>query len=360
MDRLYDPAWVDAPLSNRRWPDASYRTVRLLEPDDNGVLHSTFLIEGYDLCDRIDSYALVGEGEALFVDTGFWEVCGTEHLDALMQQNHLRWDDAAAFLTHFHDDHVGNVEYLEHKGVTRVFHAPRAAFLERLCDFVHSSGWMHALVQAGSAPTPEGLAAEIGRVMWDNDVLPGFERMQTRDGQRLHVAGREWTAMHAPGHSPCHQVLVDEGRRMAFTGDHLHDFGPGIMQFDLGRSLVDEYLASLDRLQALRLNAVYPAHQDPIRGEEEVSALIESTRALLERSLSKRIAVLQEFGPLSAWGMARRVSKDDETGLPRFDSLNVRAQARAIATQAALLESLAWRGDADRQTLEDGTVEYQA
>lgn len=79
------------------------------------------------------------------------------------------------------------------------------------------------------------------------------------DGDRLTTDAGELVALAAPGHSPDHVALHWPARRAVFCGDlmmgGLETALVAAPEGDLGR-----YLASLERLRTLDLEAIYPAH----------------------------------------------------------------------------------------------------
>ena len=85
------------------------------------------------------------------------------------------------------------------------------------------------------------------------------------DGDPLHFAGREWFAMHTPGHTIDHLCLWDPTNGVLLSGDHVL---PTITPHIAGSTAVDDPLAtffdSLDRVAALEgLTTVLPAHGHP-------------------------------------------------------------------------------------------------
>ena len=78
------------------------------------------------------------------------------------------------------------------------------------------------------------------------------------EGDALHVDGVDWTVHHTPGHAPGHVVLHQPGAGVIVAGDMVAGVGTILIGPDDGD--LGQYLASLDRLQALGADRLLPAH----------------------------------------------------------------------------------------------------
>jgi ribonuclease/clavin/mitogillin len=79
------------------------------------------------------------------------------------------------------------------------------------------------------------------------------------DGTTPHV----WSALHTPGHAPGHLCLHDQEARTLVAGDMVANGSTILIPPDDGGDMA-EYLAQLDRLDALATTLVLPAHGAPI------------------------------------------------------------------------------------------------
>jgi len=89
--------------------------------------------------------------------------------------------------------------------------------------------------------------------------------IRVADGDPLQFAGREWFALHTPGHTIDHLCLWDPTEGVLLSGDHVL---PTITPHIAGSTAVDDPLAtffgSLDRIAALEdVTTVLPAHGHP-------------------------------------------------------------------------------------------------
>ena len=148
---------------------------------------------------------LVGLGPTLVIDPG---PADREHLEAVVRE---AGGVTAIILTHHHPDHAPGAELL--RDMTGV---PVVAF----------------------------------------DPRPGEERLE--DGAVITTVGASLTAVHTPGHTPDHLILVDGDSRSMFTGDMV--LGRGTSVIDPPEGDLSAYVASLRRMLSLEPGALYPGH----------------------------------------------------------------------------------------------------
>ncbi|MBW3571522.1 MAG: MBL fold metallo-hydrolase [Gemmatimonadetes bacterium] len=163
---------------------------------------------------------VVGRERAAVVDPGPDDAA---HLEAVLAALQGR-APAAILLTHAHTDHAGAAPAL----------AARTGAPVRM-----------AAGALGQAPG-EGLSPPLA------------------DGERIETDAGTLTAVATPGHAPEHVCFLWTGgpaehERALFAGDMFMGGGDTTLVAPPEGSLT-EYLASLDRLEALRPGAIHPAH----------------------------------------------------------------------------------------------------
>lgn len=135
---------------------------------------------------------------------------------------------------------------------------------------------------AGRSETMRGLAGLVGG---GEGVDAGFRPDRTlADGEA--VTGDGWTlrALHTPGHMANHISLHWEERGETFTGDTVMGWASTLISppdGDLG-----QFLASLDRLEALDARRFHPGHGGPVEAPSG------RCRALRDHRLAREAAVL--------------------------------------------------------------------
>jgi glyoxylase-like metal-dependent hydrolase (beta-lactamase superfamily II) len=126
---------------------------------------------------------------------------------------------------------------------------------------------------------------EFGTALFPRDVEPDM----LLDGEDQPVGDMGLRAILTPGHTPGHICVYDEGKKLLFSGDHVltgitTHITPGILSDDdqLGR-----YLEALEKVRALDVQMVLPAHENPFeRLGERVGQLLEHHERRLEQVLA--------------------------------------------------------------------------
>jgi len=191
---------------------------------------------------------LVGDGEMALVDPGSGDPAELDALAALVDA--LAADGrrlTRILLTHAHADHTGGVE------------AMRARY---------------------GVPV-SGHAAIADTVRLDDTLA---------DGDTIALApgadGRDWTlrAIHTPGHARGHLCYFHERTGALLSGDHV--VGAGTVVIDPPEGDMTDYVASLEKLLALPVRSIFPAHGSPAgAAQRRIRALIAHRRERRERVL---------------------------------------------------------------------------
>lgn len=171
--------------------------------------------------DIVNTYFLVGGGEALLVDAG-------RDADADSQLILETWRELGEprmkgiILTHAHPDHVGAAEALREE-----WHAPIS---------------MH----------------EADEVILERLGLDMRPDVRLKDAQELDTPLGTATVVHTPGHSPGHVCLHFEGSGLLLSGDQVLSNGTVYVGEPLGN--MTDYLQSMRRLLGLRIDTLAPGH----------------------------------------------------------------------------------------------------
>ncbi len=223
--------------------------------------------------DHINVYLLRDHDGWFIVDTGLnlpasralWETIVERHFDGLPLKGLI--------CTHFHYDHAGLSAWL-----TERFDAPL---------YMTHGEYFTMRTLAGPLPEPlpdsmltfylragmprervEEMFAKLRRDPFMPPQPRAFTRL--REGQALHIAGRDWRVVIGEGHSPEHACLYCDSDRLLIAGDQLL---PRITSNVLVSDIEPEanplklWLDSLDRLAQLAPDTlVLPSHERVFRG----------------------------------------------------------------------------------------------
>jgi glyoxylase-like metal-dependent hydrolase (beta-lactamase superfamily II) len=163
-----------------------------------------------------------------------------------------------------------------------------------------------AALQTAGAPPDEiaVLRAQASRPPWPVPFLPDRE---VADGALADVPGRALRALWTPGHSPGHTCFYLERERQLLSGDHLlPGITPhiGLADGEDADPLAD-FLASLERLTALDVAEVLPAHEHRFTAHadraREIVAHHQARLAEVEFALAPAGATLWEVAAQMEW-----------------------------------------------------------
>jgi glyoxylase-like metal-dependent hydrolase (beta-lactamase superfamily II) len=231
---------------------------------------------------HVNCYALEDERGIAVVDPGMpgpgtWRAL----TDRLRQVGASPGNVHTVVVTHSHPDHFGGVDRLQSASAPEVVtHRSFRTWLdldeERDPDALEPDG----------DPEPAPASPLRGKLPWrDAEFSPGGPRMRnpvirrlarrwmrsprpTRrldDADVVRLAGREWLAVHTPGHTLDHLCLLDPAEGVLLAGDHvLPTITPHVSGLAAGADPLANFLASLDKVRELEgVRLVLPAHGDP-------------------------------------------------------------------------------------------------
>jgi len=229
-----------------------------------------------------NAWAVASDGGFILFDTGMHEPDSMEQLQRALDMCALRLDDVRLVAcTHAHSDHCGQAPVIcaqagcelwmhpSHELLTRMVEDPQAVFARRL-EVARQSGVPEEPLRRyaeGRRPTGSGFA---GPVQPDRDLAAGVT---------IASDVGDWITYETPGHAPSHVCFFQPERRLLISGDHL--LGRISLYFEYGFSPdpVGEFVASLDRVQALGARLCLAGHgrtftdvQAHIRGNRELVA----------------------------------------------------------------------------------------
>jgi glyoxylase-like metal-dependent hydrolase (beta-lactamase superfamily II) len=200
------------------------------------------------------SYAIrVREGIVL-VDLGWDSDEAWDSLQLGLRRAGADLDDVVgAVLTHLHPDHHGLAERIRAStGAWIAAHpaelphvAPDEQARDRYVD--QMAGWLRRCGCPQSELTAlANSASEVG-----SRLALAAPDVHLADGAEVPGTEGKLVALHTPGHTPGHLCLVDESRRLLFTGDHvLPRVTPNVSwRPDVDPDPLADFVASLGRLR---------------------------------------------------------------------------------------------------------------
>ena len=239
-----------------------------------------------------NAWAIAAGDGIVMVDTGMHEPGSEGHLDRALAQVNLKVETTRLLVcTHAHSDHYGQAATVvgragcplwmhpDHEHMRAGAAHPDAA-LSRRVEVARQSGVPAAPLQAYAEANKgrgDGVAAYVAP---DRDLLPGVQ---------VHTDLGAWDVVETPGHAPSHVCLFQPERRLLLSGDHL--LGRVSPYFDFGWSEdpAGEFLASLDRIEALDARLCLAGHG---RTFTDVQGHIDANRALVHERVDTLAEIL--------------------------------------------------------------------
>ena len=266
-----------------------------------------------------NAWAIAAADGIVLVDTGTHEPGSLAQLERALDQVGLRLEHVRLLLcTHAHADHCGQAAPIIERAGCELWANPNLDHFNAAADDPEAAHARRVEIarQSGVPATPadRGRPLAAGPLAPDRDLVEGVE-VETDLGT--------WSVHSTPGHAPSHVCLFQPERRLLISGDHL--LGRVSLYFDYGWSPdpVGEFLASLDKTEALNARLALSGHGRPF---SDVREHHEANRRLVHRRLDAVLAALAD-GPSTAYDLLPAVYGDDLT--PAIGALD--------ADQAALL-----------------------
>lgn len=279
-----------------------------------GVLRMQLPIEMPGL-GHVNAYALIDSAGAALIDTGVPGPGTWKALKDRLRQAGLKIKDIhTVIVTHSHPDHFGTAgKIAKESGAQFVTHAAFRTFWaegHQCTDPTHD----HDVAEVDPDDVPDGnpFRGETpwggeyrfrGRRNWRFKLMragvfglfePPHPTRRLRHGDPIKLAGREFTAIHTPGHTLDHLCLHDPEGGLLFTGDHvLPTITPHISGLGSGRDPLTAFFDSLDRVAALPdVRQVLPAHGHPFTDVADRTEAIKRHHAERLEKLQQACAAL--------------------------------------------------------------------
>ncbi len=137
--------------------------------------------------------------------------------------------------------------------------------------------------------------------------------LRLHDGEPAHLGGREWTAVHTPGHTTDHLCLFDQAGGVLLSGDHvLPSITPHISGLDAGPDPLTDFVASLDKVANLEgVRTVLPAHGHPFT---DLQGRVTDIQAHHRERLERLRGLLGSLGEASVEQLSQRLFRPRSWG----------------------------------------------
>ena len=237
---------------------------------------------------------IVGRGAVAVIDPGPQI---ESHLQAILAALGPGETVARILVTHSHRDH-----------------SPLAAALSQatgapVCAFGDSLTGRSAVMERLAADSALGGGEGVDPAFRPDITLP--------DGARIAVGAEQLQALWTPGHFGNHLCFLWRGH--AFSGDHVMGWATTLVSPPDGD--LTAFMDSLDRLEALAPQRLFPGHGDPV--EDGIPRI----RALRQHRLHRKAEILKHMtqGPATIASLTRAIYTDTPPHLHTAAARNVLA-----------------------------------
>ncbi len=247
-------------------------TVDRIDPD-------TYSISEYRHWEETHCYLLLGSVRSLLIDTGL----GIGRIADVVRK--LTDRPVTAVATHIHWDHIGGhadfPDFYAHEAELPWLHGEFPLTLEQIKGMVIDRCDLPAGYDVERYTFFQGTPT---RVLKDDDVID--------------LGGRGVQVLHTPGHSPGHMCFFDPDRGDLFTGDLVYK---DTLFAYYPSTDPEAYLRSLERVVALPVRRVFPAHHALDIHPEILGRMRDAFQQLKAEGKLRHGSGVYEYGDWAVW-----------------------------------------------------------
>lgn len=303
--------------------------------------------------ESVNCYLLTDDEGATLVDCGLSDPAlddhGWPHLVESLAAIDLEPGAITRLLvTHVHIDHYGMAARVkEETGCEVVFHEGSNDDLEVLRDPASVAQRLRATFEDHGVPEDQ-LDELTSYEDWRGYVTEVIDPdVWLKGDETIGIGARNWQVVHTPGHARGHICLFDPVNALMITGDHLLPSVTPHIDFRRGEGdPLGDFLASLEKVEALAPRIVLPGHGHPFEDGAERARV---TARHHDRRLGAILQVIRRQACTAS-------AITDEI----FSGQLLNFQRRlALGEALAHIHYLRIRGEIERFEADDGTFLYR-
>lgn len=253
-------------------------------------------------------YLIKYGGETILIDCGWNTDDAYGALEQGMAEHGAHPNDITKLIiTHVHPDHYGMAGRLKKLSSCEVIiHEKDAEVIkDRYFGPKPLMANMQKFMQMNGVPPMDAPGMSQGSMNMLDRVSPVPPDTEVKGGEVIRAGDYEFELIWTPGHSPGHICIYEPNRKILFTGDHvLPTITPNVsIHTQTHGSPLGDYIRSLDIVEALDVDYVFPAHEFDIK---VLKTRLKEIHDHHEMRLDEMVNCVDSGGS-TAWDVAGRV-----------------------------------------------------
>jgi len=183
----------------------------------------------------------------------------------------------AIIYTHYHPDHTNGATVMAGDDNPDIYsHATTAYYMDRIATITRETTYRRAMRQFGTL-LPQGgiINAGIGqRLEFDESKTLGMlapGKTFSEDRLNLEIAGLKLNLFYAPGETPDQIFIWMPEKKVLLPADNYYKSFPNLYAIrGTAYRDVKRWVASIDKMRALKPEYLVPQHTRPLTGAEEI------------------------------------------------------------------------------------------
>ncbi|QGA53649.1 MBL fold metallo-hydrolase [Sulfolobus sp. E5-1-F] len=246
----------------------------------------------------INAYLVKDNEESILIDTG---LPTQEDIIALTSYLKVHGFPTFVLITHYHPDHMGLVRLFKDKSNILISEKEYEYITYLLSEEYEREMRQYFLANGFPEEFIQRMLRNRSRF---SEIIDGVNFNTVKDGDVIKLGQEQMRVLLTPGHTMGHICLVYE--KVIFSGDHiLQDVTPNVSLLRLEDNPLKAYLESLDRVEKLNVEQLYPAHGEPFK---DVSKRVEEIKEHHKKRLEEIINILRTLRRANGFDIASRIS----------------------------------------------------
>ena len=195
----------------------------------------------------------------------------------------------AIIFTHYHSDHTNGATVMAGDDNPDIYsHASTSYYMDRIATITRETTYRRAMRQFGTL-LPEGglINAGIGqRLEFDESKTLGMlapNKTFSRDRLDLEIAGLKLNLFYAPGETPDQIFIWMPEKKVLLPADNYYKSFPNLYAIrGTAYRDVKRWVASIDKMRALKPEYLVPQHTRPVVGTEEIYQTLTNYRDAIQ------------------------------------------------------------------------------